>query len=326
MPLISVIVPVYKVEKYLSACVESILAQTFRDFELILVDDGSPDACGAMCDQYALQDARIRVIHQQNGGLSAARNAGMDIAQGEYITFVDSDDMIACNFLDTLYVALKRNKAAAACCKFQEVENDASAEVGQHHNAEIHTQTMTGSTAVLSIYNATGEVTITACGKLFQRDLLKDKRFPTGKIHEDQALIPIILCNAATVVTLDTESYYYRNRPDSIMNKAFSDKRFDNIEGLDGCIRYFRERGHQNLVTAAKRTRKKVNALLVIDAYSGGASRLIPKKYRLTKFQAIYYCWKYASPNTCLWYLAKINTRTARCYEYYVKIKGMFSK
>ena len=95
MPLISVIVPVYKVETYLPTCVDSILSQTFSDFELILVDDGSPDACGAMCDGYAREDSRIRVIHQKNGGLSAARNTGLDIAKGEYVTFVDSDDVIA---------------------------------------------------------------------------------------------------------------------------------------------------------------------------------------------------------------------------------------
>ena len=94
MPGISVIVPVYKVEKYLHECVDSILAQTFRDFELILVDDGSPDNCGAICDEYAAKDSRIRVIHQENQGLSGARNSGIDVARGEYITFVDADDSI----------------------------------------------------------------------------------------------------------------------------------------------------------------------------------------------------------------------------------------
>ena len=107
MPQISVIVPVYKVEQYLSACVDSILTQTFRDFELILVDDGSPDNCGAMCDAYAAQDPRVRVIHQQNGGLSAARNAALDIAAGEYVTFIDSDDIVPFNILYALDYRVK---------------------------------------------------------------------------------------------------------------------------------------------------------------------------------------------------------------------------
>lgn len=323
MPLISVIVPVYKVEAYLPACVDSILAQTFCDFELILVDDGSPDACGEMCDQYARQDARIRVIHQENGGLSAARNAGLDIAQGNYITFVDSDDMVAPDFLEVLYASLERSNAAVACCCFQSFEDDVPP---RRHNAEIHSKTMTGHAAVLSVYNATGDVSVTAWGKLFQKELLRDRRFPIGKIHEDQALIPVVLCNAATVVTVDAELYYYRDRPGSIMNKAFSEKRFDNMEGIDGCIRYFQEEGYHDLVAAAKRVRKKVNAILVIDAHSGGAANLIPRKYRLTKLRAVYYCCKYAPRNTCSWYLAKIDTKIVRYYEYYVKIKSLFSK
>ena len=114
-PLLSIIVPVYKVENYLQKCIDSILAQTFTDFELILVEDGSPDGCPALCDAAAAKDARIRVLHQKNGGLSAARNAGLDVARGEWIGFVDSDDYIAPEMYETLYKAVQSTGATLPC-------------------------------------------------------------------------------------------------------------------------------------------------------------------------------------------------------------------
>lgn len=121
-PLLSIIVPVYDVERYLPKCIDSILAQTFTDFELILVEDGSPDNCPALCDAAAAKDARIRVIHQKNGGLSAARNAGLDAARGEWIGFVDSDDYIAPEMYEALYKAVQSTGADLALCDYAEVD------------------------------------------------------------------------------------------------------------------------------------------------------------------------------------------------------------
>ena len=125
MQKISVIVPVYKVEKYIHRCVDSILGQTYADFELILVDDGSPDNCGAICDEYAAKDSRVVVIHQENGGLSAARNAGIDWAfansDSQWISFVDSDDWIHPCFLERLWQAARTYRVSISCCKFQRV-------------------------------------------------------------------------------------------------------------------------------------------------------------------------------------------------------------
>ena len=121
-PLLSIIVPVYKVENYLPKCIDSILAQTFTDFELILVDDGSPDNCPALCDAAAEKDARVRVIHQKNGGLSAARNAGLDAARGAWIGFVDSDDYIAPEMYEVLYQAVQSTGADLALCDYAEVD------------------------------------------------------------------------------------------------------------------------------------------------------------------------------------------------------------
>ncbi|HDT8053597.1 TPA: glycosyltransferase, partial [Enterococcus faecalis] len=121
MPKISIIVPVYNVEKYLEKCVRSILAQTFTDFELILVDDGSPDSSGAMCDQFAEQDQRVKVIHKENGGLSDARNAGIEIATGEYLGFVDSDDYIADDMYELLYTNIVKEDADLSICGIYDV-------------------------------------------------------------------------------------------------------------------------------------------------------------------------------------------------------------
>lgn len=326
MSQISIIVPVYKVEKYLPACVDSILVQTFADFELILVDDGSPDHCGMICDEYAKRDQRIRVIHQENQGLSGARNSGIDIAKGEYITFIDSDDIVSYDFLEILYLELKKNNATVSCCKLQNFEDGNFVENIFNSILSHCTKVMSGQEAVLSIYNATGDVGITACGKLFLKALFEGNRFPIGKIHEDQALIPIVLCGAEKVVSVNRYIYYYRCRSDSIMHMNFEVKRFDNIEAIDSCINYFRIKGYNKLTTAAKKTRKKVNALLVIQADSSGAHDLIPKKYYLTKIQALYYCYKYASNDTYSWYLAKLYPKAVIFHEYHMKVKSILRR
>ena len=134
-PLISVIVPVYKVEAYLTACVESVLAQTYPNFELILVDDGSPDNCPRMCDEFAARDSRIRVIHKKNGGLSSARNAGIDAAKGSYLAFLDSDDLWTPFFLERLHAALTEADADFSVCLFRRFQGEAPASRNRESDA-----------------------------------------------------------------------------------------------------------------------------------------------------------------------------------------------
>lgn len=123
-PLISIVIPVYKVEQYLRECVDSVIAQTYKNLDIILVDDGSPDKCPAMCDEYAAKDSRVRVIHKTNGGLSAARNSGIDIARGEYITFIDSDDYVSKTYTEQLYTTLKKSGAGISECLCSSVADD----------------------------------------------------------------------------------------------------------------------------------------------------------------------------------------------------------
>ena len=188
--IISVIVPVYKVEPYLRTCIDSILNQTYQDFELILIDDGSPDNCGAICDEYAAKDERIIVLHQENAGLSAARNAGLDWvfdnSGSEWITFVDSDDLVA----PTMFTELIQNAqqySADVVSTLSRVFTDES----QLEDAPIHVvrvEKMTGAEACRSIYNRSDTVAVPAWGKLFKRDLIRDFRFPVGKVHERVAM------------------------------------------------------------------------------------------------------------------------------------------
>lgn len=323
MPQISVIVPVYKVEKYLHACVDSILAQTFSDFELILVDDGSPDNCGAICDEYAAKDSRVRVIHQENQGLSGARNSGIDIAEGEYITFIDSDDLVSFDYLELLHSGIMQNKAEVSCCKmrdFQDGENPCC-DLAQVGSKAI--TLLSGRESVLDIYNGTGNVGICACGKLYRKQLFRDIRFPLRKLHEDQAIVPILLYKAERVISVDASRYYYRIHSDSITHKAFKANRFDNVEAIDSCIIFFAEQKDEELIAAAQKIRKKVNALLVILAKSERADNEIPRVYRISNAKAIYYLYKYAPDNTYSWYLSQLFPRGTRIHAYTLKIRRM---
>lgn len=229
MPLISVIVPVYKVEPYLRRCIDSVLAQDWKDFELILVDDGSPDRCGIICDEYAERDSRIRVIHKQNGGLSDARNAGIDAARGDCLSFVDSDDYIAPAYLSYLYALLK----SAENCKVSQanhyiVREGKTALNSPGNGTVILTQ---GQAFEAVLYH--DRVDVSAWGKLYERSVFDVLRFPVGKLYEDTFLFGSILLQTPVYVYGGEAQYYYVRRKDSIVGKAFSKNNLDYIEAVN---------------------------------------------------------------------------------------------
>lgn len=213
MSRISVIVPVYKVEPYLDRCVESLAGQTFRDLEIILVDDGSPDKCGAMCDAWAEKDPRIRVIHQKNGGLSAARNSGIAAAKGDYISVIDSDDWVDADMLETMLQAAENGADVVLCGWINEYE-DGRREAdkvlpGAHEWTRLEAlEQLAGDRAVAYIV---------AWNRLCRREIYEDLNFPVGKIHEDEYTAHRILGAAKRVVTVDRAFYHYRHRAKSIM-------------------------------------------------------------------------------------------------------------
>lgn len=226
MPIISIIVPVYNVEKFLNRCVDSILAQSFTDFELILVDDGSPDNCGAMCDEYAEKDKRVIVIHKENGGASNARNAGLDIAKGKWIGFIDSDDWIHKDYLLYLYnAAVDSNKLISICC-LDLVTEYVSDDCEQYKFSIIKSADSFG-------YKEYSEHSPVA--KIFKKELWENKRFPNGNIVEDFYVIPEVMLQVSYVVVLDVKLYYYYvANSESTMHTKIKSFKFYN----DHCLGY----------------------------------------------------------------------------------------
>ena len=217
-PLISVIVPIYGVEKYLEQCLDSILNQTYRHLEIILIDDGSPDRCGEICDRYASQDTRIQVIHQTNQGLSAARNVGMDMATGEYISFIDSDDYIVPQYYEKMLEGFKQYPDAPiiACLVYQDKDGQITCLSPNWHT----TQPVFHSSLTFCEECLLGKMTVAVWNKLFRAELLKDIRFRVGRIFEDSLfmhdLSPILKQYPGDVVVIPHYLYYYRIRQGSI--------------------------------------------------------------------------------------------------------------
>lgn len=253
MSKIGIIVPVYNVEKYLNYCIESILTQSFTDFELILIDDGSADRSGIICDEYAKLDSRIKVVHKLNGGISSARNFGLSILDSEYVTFVDSDDAIFPEYLQYLYDTAKECEADIVTCEFTS-KNEVNIAKDTDYIC------FSGYEAVIERYSRPDSITATAWCKLYKSHLFNDLSFPEGKIHEDQAVIPIVLYKANTVIKTNRILYYYRIREGSITNTNFSVKRYDNIDNIQYCVDYFKSKRAKRFVRLAKYHKKRTLA------------------------------------------------------------------
>ena len=289
MEKISIIVPVYRVEPYLRQCIDSILAQTYEKFELILVDDGSPDSCGAICDEYAEKDDRIIVIHQENGGLSAARNTGLDWvfanSDSQWITFVDSDDALAPIMLETLYQEAVNNQADIAVTRGATFSEDEELEKEGKYVGPV--SCYSGKDLLKSLYEKEYIVSVMAWGKLIRRELYRDLRFPVGKIHEDEATTPILLFHARKVAVIRSWLYYYRQRKESIVHVGFSAKRFDSMDALASCASYFASHGGEPEARLFRKIHRRRWARMTITARREGIYHQIPQKHRMNLFRAL---------------------------------------
>lgn len=248
-PLISVVVPIYKVERYLNACVDSIVNQTYSNLEIILVDDGSPDRCPKICDEYAKQDNRIRVIHQENGGLSAARNAGIDIASGVFLTFIDSDDFIARDYVERLYkgiVDFHADISIASFCTFTKVD-----ELEIQSN-ELPFVEITRDECFRRYGSLNAELSmpfISACNKLYKKDLFALIRFPIGKLYEDAFSTYKLLDKAKKVVFTPSKLYFYRMNPQSILGQSFREKHLEMVEAFRSGMDFFDQKGENEIAS-----------------------------------------------------------------------------
>lgn len=243
--LISVIVPIYNVESYLERCIDSIISQTYKNIEIILVDDGSPDRCGEICDLYTGKDCRIKVIHKENGGLSDARNRGAQKAAGAYITFIDSDDFIAPEYIEYLYELLCSNNADISCCCMCETDKDT---IKPYQNkAMTNIKVLTGIEACKGLLGYLHLTLVTACGKLYKTEIVKKYPFPKGRKHEDEATTCKYYYESDTVVVGNKCMYAYYNNPTSIMRSQSKGLNLDAIWAFEHRARFFEEQGERAL-------------------------------------------------------------------------------
>lgn len=233
--LVSVIIPVYKVEKYLNRCIESVVKQTYENLEIILVDDGSPDRCPQMCEEWKQKDSRIKVIHKKNGGLSDARNVGLESMTGRYVTFIDSDDYVHPQFIECLYSSIYNYDADIVACEYQEVNADAvvkEMEVIDCKKIQLkQLNEITHVTIAINVWN-----------KMYKKELFDIIRFPVGKIHEDVGIWWELMFYAKKIIAIPQKLYFYCENPDSIMRKEYGMKHMDLVDVF--LIQYykFRER------------------------------------------------------------------------------------
>lgn len=231
-PLVSVIVPVYNVEPYLVDCIRSIQNQDYRELEIILVDDGSTDTSGTLCDELALSDNRVRVIHQKNGGLSAARNTGIDNIKGDYIVFVDSDDLLHPAYVSTLLNILLKENVSLVMCDMQRFSCDKPEfNCAEHPEIERLSSKETIRRFLLGEWWS-------ACAKLYKADIFKTIRFPVGRNNEDYAILTRVFEQTDSVLYLHSPLYYYRSRPGSITQSKLNSHSFDEI---DNCVEVLQE-------------------------------------------------------------------------------------
>ncbi len=234
MALISVIVPVYNVENYIGECIDSILAQTVSTFELILVDDGSKDESGRICDEYRAADARIRVVHKENGGLSSARNRGLDEAAGDYVCFIDSDDTVSPDFLEKLYEGISKNGADLSLCDM-EAPRLSSASMDEAICKDGEPVRMTRHDARCWLYDQISReyvLMVVACNKMFDKRIFEGLRFSEGRLHEDEFMIGPVLSKAAIVSFVPEKLYIYRDNTSGITSDSnrLNPRHFDVID------------------------------------------------------------------------------------------------
>ena len=239
-PLISIIIPIYKVEQYLRRCLDSVVNQTYANLDIILVDDGSPDNCPQICDDYAAKDNRIAVIHKKNGGLSDARNAGLDICKGKFISFVDSDDWIDLNYVKVLFDLLTATNTDISIGNFFKTDGTKKAPT-----FPIQHRTLNPTEAIIYCTRGSSPAFAISCSKLYKKELFDNLRFPVGKYHEDEFTTYLLFYKSASIAYTSQVLYYYYSRETSIMATQHP---YDALEAFEQSYLFFKEKKELELL------------------------------------------------------------------------------
>jgi len=262
---VSIIIPVYNVEKYLHCCVESAIYQSYQDIEIILVDDGSTDNSGALCENFAKCDDRIKVIHKTNGGLSSARNAGNKIASGDYILYLDSDDYLSKDFVQKTIQMCTKTGAQIAIMQMMYISEETNEEI--QNNGKEFIKVLNPQEAIeASLYQHI--FSCCAPAKLYKREIVADIEFPVGRLSEDLATCHLFLSKAKKIAYTNEIGYYYRQHNNSIMH-TFNPKRMDAIEWAKDIEKFCLEK-YPDIVTAAKCRTFNVAVHLLLDLPDSG--------------------------------------------------------
>ena len=240
--MISVIVPIYNTKPYLQECLDSILAQDIKvPYEVLLIDDGSTDGGAEICDAYAAKDERVRVFHQENQGLSAARNTGIDAARGRYYAFVDSDDVVLPAYLRTLYEACEKHDAYMALCAVEDVQENGQSCDPPYSTHPAQEGVFRGKDLLNQFYTPSGTLYTVAWNKLYRAEVWKLRHYPEGHLHEDDFVAHRLFWRCDKVVCVDTVLYHYRLRGGSICRTTLKPQAFDAVDGLADRYRFYVE-------------------------------------------------------------------------------------
>lgn len=295
-PMVSVIIPVYNVEKYLTKCIESVLSQTYENIEILLIDDGSTDKSAAICEMYSEKHENIRVIHKSNGGLSSARNAGIDIATGDYINFLDSDDYILPEMYLEMLEHMLKQESQICICSIKKIDEEG--------NVIKESQLQEGTYSQKEIFRimSLDSTYRTACNKMYRKEIFNGLRFPIGYIHEDEFLAHHIFKRCEKVFVCNSPFYIYVRRNNSIMTSQYSTKRLDGAWALFDRYNFFigegeKDLAYEALVSSALIVKQSIHKLSVADnreIFEKVVNTIVPKlHWGYTKFSIyIYYYLK----------------------------------
>lgn len=285
--LISVIIPIYQVEEYLNKCIASVANQTYKNLEIILVDDGSPDNCPEICDKWSKKEQRIKVIHKKNGGLSDARNAGLKIAEGEFISFIDSDDFIALDMYECLLKKIKETEADLAICDYERIDENGNF---IEEESPIKDEILTLDQAIEKLTEKKWWYYVTAWNKLYSKKSLKGIEFPVGKIHEDQFVAHKVFNNCKKIVCINQKKYFYVQRASSIMSADKAIRHLDSVEALCERMDFLKENN--------------------LERYLDGMKIILCREYQSFRYQSTKLLYSKESKNR----IKKIDTMFKRYY------------